>query len=155
MGIGKSNLILAFLVPSPYSLSPVPYFYKKSKIDMKMSQYPAAIAQAAQVVNELDSQIAAVGQHIARLEGNADRVAAFEQGLKNDNQRRARRFELLCVDQEYQTAQNTLMRLMSEKGSAIAHLEYLRNQFSVAKLQARMAIAQQLAGAEVRELVGV
>jgi hypothetical protein len=82
---------------------------------MKMSQYPAAIAQAAQVVNELDSQIAAVGQHIARLEGNADRVAAFEQGLKNDNQRRARRFELLCVDQEYQTAQNTLMRLMSEK----------------------------------------
>jgi len=48
-----------------------------------------------------------------------------------------------------------LMRLMSEKGSAIAHLEYLRNQFSVAKLEARMAIAQQLAGAEVRELVGV
>jgi prefoldin subunit 5 len=55
---------------------------------MKMSQYPAAIAQAAQVVNELDSQIAAVTQHIARLEGNADRVAAFEQGLKNEDQRR-------------------------------------------------------------------
>jgi prefoldin subunit 5 len=54
---------------------------------MKMSQYPAAIAQAAQVVNELDSQIAAVSQHIARLEGNADRVAAFEQGLKNEDQR--------------------------------------------------------------------
>jgi uncharacterized small protein (DUF1192 family) len=35
---------------------------------MKISQYPAAIAQAAQVVNELDSQIAAVNQHIARLE---------------------------------------------------------------------------------------
>ncbi|MBD0304750.1 MAG: hypothetical protein ICV85_22095, partial [Tolypothrix sp. T3-bin4] len=47
------------------------------------------------------------------------------------------------------------MRLMSEKGSAIAHLEYLRNQFSVAKLEARMAIAQQLAGAESRDLVGV
>jgi len=122
---------------------------------MKMSQYPAAIAQAAQVVNELDSQIAAVSQHIARLEGNADRVAAFEQGLKNEDQRRGRRFELLCVNQEYQTAQNTLIRLMSEKGSAIAHLEYLRNQFSVAKLEARMAIVQQLAGAEFRELVGV
>ena len=122
---------------------------------MKMSQYPAAIAQAAQVVNELDSQIAAVGQHIARLEGNADRVAAFEQGLKNDNQRRGRRFELLCVDQEYQTAQNTMMRLMSEKGSAIAHLEYLRNQFSVAKLETRHAIAQQLTDFESRELVGL
>jgi uncharacterized small protein (DUF1192 family) len=105
--------------------------------------------------NEIDSQIAAVSQHIARLEGNADRVAAFEQGLKNEDQRRGRRFELLCVNQEYQTAQNTLMRLMSEKGSAIAHLEYLRNQFSVAKLEARMAIAQQLTGLEGRELVGV
>ncbi len=122
---------------------------------MKMSQYPAAIVQAAQVVNELDTQIAAVGQHIARLEGNADRTAAFEQGLKNEDQRRGRRFELLCVDPEYQTAQNTLMRLMSEKASAIAHLEYLRNQFSVAKLEARMAIAQQLAGMEARELIGV
>ncbi len=120
-----------------------------------MSQYPAAIVQAAQVVNELDTQIAAVGQHIARLEGNADRTAAFEQGLKNEDQRRGRRFELLCVDPEYQTAQNTLMRLMSEKASAIAHLEYLRNQFSVAKLEARMAIAQQLAGMEARELIGV
>lgn len=122
---------------------------------MKMSQYPTAIVQAAQVVNELDSQIAAVNQHIARLEGKADRIAAFEQGLKNDNQRRGRRFELLCVDQEYQTAQNTLMRLISEKASAIAHLEYLRNQFSVAKLEARMAIAQQLVGTEFRDLVGV
>lgn len=129
-----------------------------------MSQYPAAIAQAAQVVNEIDSQIAAVGQHIARLEGNADRISAFEIALKNDNQRRARRFELLCVDQEYQTAQNTLLRLMSEKASALSHLEYLRNQFSVAKLEAKMAIcasqqrcaiAQQLAGVEARELVGV
>lgn len=122
---------------------------------MKISQYPAAIVQAAQVVNELDSQIAAVSQHIARLEGNADRTAAFEQGLKNEDQRRGRRFELLCVSQEYQTAQSTMVRLMSEKASAIAHLEYLRNQFSVAKLELRMAIAQQLAGAEFRDLVGV
>ncbi|HEY9603225.1 MAG TPA: hypothetical protein V6C85_16545 [Allocoleopsis sp.] len=122
---------------------------------MRLSEYPAAIAQAAQVVNELDGQITAVGQHIARLEGKADRTAAFEQGLKNEDQRRGRRFEILCVDQEYQTAQNTLMRLMSEKANAISHLEYLRNQFSVAKLEARMAIAQQLVGLESRDLVGV
>ncbi len=122
---------------------------------MNLSQYPAAIAQAAQIVNGIDAQIAAVGQHIARLEGNADRASAFEQGLKNDNQRRARRFELLCVDQEYQTAQSTMMRLVSEKANALTQLEYLRDQFSVAKLEVRMAIAQQLTGTESRELVGV
>lgn len=126
------------------------------RIAMNLNQYPAAIAQSSQAVNEIDAQIAAVGQHIARLEGKADRVAAFEMSLKNDNQRRARRFELLCVDQEYQTAQNTLARLLSEKANAIAHLEYLRNQFSVAKLETRMAIVQQLAGVEdARDLVGV
>lgn len=122
---------------------------------MKMSQYPAAIAQAAQVVNEVDAQIAAVTQHIARLEGSADRVAAFEQGLKNEDQRRARRFEWLCVNQDYQTAQNTLTRLLADKANALTHLEYLRNEFSVAKLEARMAITQHLVGVESRDLVGV
>lgn len=121
---------------------------------MKLSQYPAAIAQAAQIVNGIDVQLAAVGQHITRLEGNADRLSAFEQGLKNDNQRRARRFELLCVDQEYQTVQSTWMRLVSEKANALTQLEYLRNQFGVAKLETKMAIAQQLADSESRELVG-
>lgn len=88
-------------------------------------------------------------------EGNADRVAAFEPDLKNDSQRRARRFEVLLIDQEYQTALNTLIRLTAEKANALAHLEYLRNQFSVAKLEARSAIAQQLTDFESRELVGL
>jgi hypothetical protein len=44
---------------------------------------------------------------------------------------------------------------LSQYPAAIAHLEYLRNQFSVAKLETRMAIAQQLTGLESRDLVGV
>lgn len=124
-------------------------------MSLQLSHYPAAIAQAAQRVNELDSQIIAVQQLINRVEGNADRVAAFDQDLKNDNQRKARRFEVLLTNQEYQTALNTLMRLTVDKANALAHLEYLRNQFSVAKLEARLAIAQQLTDFESRELVGL
>lgn len=122
---------------------------------MQLSHYPAAIAQAAQRVNELDSQIMAVQQLINRVEGNADRVVAFDPDLKNDNQRKARRFEVLLTNQEYQTALNTLIRLTAEKANALAHVEYLRNQFSVAKLEARLAIAQQLTDFESRELVGL
>jgi hypothetical protein len=48
-----------------------------------------------------------------------------------------------------------MMRLSAEKANAVAHLEYLRNQFSVAKLETRLAIARQLAGSEALELVGV
>ncbi|MBD2740786.1 MULTISPECIES: hypothetical protein [unclassified Coleofasciculus] len=122
---------------------------------MKLSQYPSAIAQAAHTVNEVDAQLAAAHLVINRMEGNADKTVAFEQDLKNDNQRKARRFELLMVNLEYQQALNTMMRLSAEKANAVAHLEYLRNQFSVAKLETRLAIARQLAGSEALELVGV
>jgi hypothetical protein len=122
---------------------------------MQLSHYPAAIAQAAQRANEIDSQLMAVQQQINRFEGNADRVAAFEMDLKNDAQRKARRFEVLLVNQEYQKAMDTFIRLTAEKANAIAHVEYLRNQFSVAKLEARSAIARQLTDFESRELVGL
>lgn len=122
---------------------------------MQLSHYPSAIAQAAQRVNEIDSQLMAVQQHLNRVEGNADRVVAFEPDLKNDNQRKARRFEVLLTNQEYQKVVDTSIRLTAEKGNALAHLEYLRNQFSVAKLEARLAIAQQLTDFESRELVGL
>ncbi len=113
------------------------------------------IAQAAQRANEIDSQLMAVQHQINRFEGNADRVAAFEIDLKNDAQRKARRFEVLLVNQEYQKAIDTQIRLTIDKANAIGHLEYLRNQFSVAKLEARLAIAQQLSDLESRELVGL
>lgn len=122
---------------------------------MQLSHYPSAIAQAAQRVNEIDSQIMAVQQLIYREEGIADTRSAFDSDLKNDTQRKARRFEALLVNQEYQTAINTLLRLNAEKANALAHLEYLRNQFSVAKLEARKAIALQLTDFESRELVGL
>lgn len=121
---------------------------------MQLNHYPAAISQAAQRVNEIDSQLMAVQHQINRFEGNADR-SAFDIDLKNDAQRKARRFEVLLVNQEYQSSIDTQIQLMSEKANAVAHLEYLRNQFSVAKLQARLAIAQQLTDFESRELVGL
>lgn len=120
-----------------------------------LGQYPAAIAQAAQAVNELEHQIGEARQHLARLEGNADMVVAFEANLKNDNQRKARRFEVLQASLEYQHAMDALLRLTTEKSNALAHLEHLRNEFSVAKLEARLAIAQQLTGLETREFVGL
>ncbi|KAF3884499.1 MULTISPECIES: hypothetical protein [Nostocales] len=122
---------------------------------MQLNHYPAAIAQAVQRVNEIDSQLMAVQHQINRFEGNADRNAAFDIDLKNDTQRKARRFELLLVNQEYQKAVDTFMRLTSDKANAVAHVEYLRNQFSVAKLETRLAIAQQLTDFEARELVGL
>jgi phage shock protein A len=122
---------------------------------LNLSQYPAAIAQAAQSVNDLEHQLVESRQHLARLEGSADRIVAFEANLKNDNQRRARRFEVLQANLEYQQANDCLNRLTTEKAQAVACLERLRNEFSVAKLETRLQIAQQLIGLDSRELIGV
>ncbi|MBD1920710.1 hypothetical protein H6F77_06385 [Microcoleus sp. FACHB-831] len=122
---------------------------------MKLNQYPAAIALAAQRVNEIDSQIASIHLLINRLEGNADKIAAFEVDLKNENQRKARRFDVLATNIEYQRSLDSLIQLNSEKANAVVHLEYMRNQFSVAKLEARLSLVQQLNDFETRELVGL
>ncbi|MDX2229881.1 MAG: hypothetical protein NW220_09600 [Leptolyngbyaceae cyanobacterium bins.349] len=122
---------------------------------LSLSQYPSAIAQAAQAMNDIEHQLNEARQHLARLEGNADRVVAFEANLKNDNQRRARRFEVLQANLEYRHAHDALNRLSTEKANATARLEHLRNEFSVAKLETQLAIAQKLVGIEARELVGL
>jgi hypothetical protein len=122
---------------------------------LSLGQYPGAIAQAAQVVNEIEHRLAEARLHLARLEGNADRIVAFEANLKNDNQRRARRFEVLQINSEYKHALDAFNRTSTEKANALARLEHLRNEFSVAKLETQLAIAQQLIGLESRELVGL
>lgn len=122
---------------------------------MKLSYYPSAIAQAAQTISKLDQRIAILRQDLAGLEGNADMIVAFEVNLKNENQRKARRFEILQADPEHMRLQEDLLQLTTEKADAIAHLEHLRNQFSVAKLELRWAIAEKLVGLESRELVGL
>lgn len=122
---------------------------------MKLNEYPPAIAQIAQSINALDRQIAQLRQDIAYMEGKADLIVAFEETLKNENQRRARRFEILGSDSNYQDLQRQLIHLTAEKANAIAQLEYLRNQFSVARLETRWAMAERLIGLEARELVGL
>ncbi len=117
---------------------------------LSLSQYPSAIAQSAQAVNELEYQMVEVRQHIARLEGNAEMIVAFETALKNDHQRKARRFEVLQVNQEYQRALDALNRVSTEKANALARLERLRNEFSVVKLETRLTRCVNVPGVPAR-----
>ncbi|MBD2182195.1 hypothetical protein H6S82_07390 [Planktothrix sp. FACHB-1355] len=123
-------------------------------LSIELSDYPLAICQAAQTIAEIDYELSAMRQLINAFEGRADMLVAANLKLKNESQRRAHRFQLLQFNQEYQKALDLVMQLNTEKTNAIAHLEYLRNQFAVAKLEARLALAQQLAGLETRELIG-
>ncbi|WP_448562142.1 hypothetical protein [Trichothermofontia sp.] len=122
---------------------------------LRLEQYPDAIAQAAQAANALEHQIAIVKQQLANLEAEAEVVVAFDSTLKNDLQRKARRHEVLQANPAYAAAQEQFLQLTTEKANALAYLEQLQNHFSVAKLETRLRIVQQLTGLESRELVGL
>jgi len=122
---------------------------------LRLEQYPDAIVQAAQAANELEYQIAVVKQQLANLEAEAEVIVAFDNSLKNDLQRKARRHEVLQANPAYGAAQERFLQLATEKANALAYLEHLRNHFSVAKLETRLRIVQQLTGLESRELVGL
>ncbi|MFM2429144.1 MAG: hypothetical protein RLZZ511_357 [Cyanobacteriota bacterium] len=120
-----------------------------------LNQYPAAIAQAAQAVNEIDHRINETKLHLAKMDGNAEMVVAFDINLKNDNQRKARRFEVLQINQEYEKATKTLNRLTTDRANAMAMVEQLRNEFNVAKLEAQTAMTDKLLGTDYHALVGL
>jgi DNA polymerase IIIc chi subunit len=112
---------------------------------MKLSDYPPQIAQAARLVNELDSKLLQVRHQMHEEEGQAEAAVAFENDLKNENQRKARRFLLLQTNQKHQDLQQQFMQLTMAKANAMTELERLRNGFTAAKLQARQQMVYQLA----------
>lgn len=122
---------------------------------MKLNEYPAAIKAAALAVNELEHRITETRQSIARIEAKADEEVAFNKELKNDNQRKAHRSHYLTFQTAYPEFTIALNNLCTAKSDALARLEEIRNEFSVKKLECRLAIAQALTGLESRELVGM
>lgn len=109
---------------------------------MDLQHYPSAIAEAAGALNELDAQIKAVKDHIERIEINVEYEVAFDSQLKNDAQRKAKAKSLILSHPDYEASQGQLDHLNRERTSAVTYLELLRNQFAVAKLTKREAIAR-------------
>jgi hypothetical protein len=118
-----------------------------------LDQYPAAIAQAAQSVSQIDQRIGEAKLQLDKIEGNADIVTAFDVNLKNDHQRKARRIEILQTSANHETYTNSLLRLTTDRANAVAMLEQLRNEFTVAKLVAQTAIADRMAGVDTFDLI--
>jgi len=122
---------------------------------MELNQYPSAIATAAQTVNNLDFDIARARRQIAKFENRADVEVAANQDLKNDAARKAERFQILENNADYQKLLDDLAELTHQKATAMAELEKVRNGFSAAKIEARAAIAQQIAALECAEFIGL
>jgi hypothetical protein len=108
---------------------------------MKLTDYPQAIAEKQHKILAQDQTIRKAQAAINQLEIQIEKAFAFGD-FRNDSQRKAARAELL-QDQDYQTALAQLQAEQDHRTLLQIELQRVQNQFSVAKLELRCAIARQ------------
>jgi hypothetical protein len=108
---------------------------------MNLAQFPDEIAR---VHSELLKSDQACRHWQSQVDGMTlviDYQVAFDKSLNNENQRKAEKGKLMQAD-EMETAIETLQISLDQKAARQIELEQVRNQFSVAKLAERRAIAE-------------
>lgn len=108
----------------------------------QLSLLPVDIANLQYEILSVEDQIDPVKGELTELESEFDATVAFDTELKNEPQRKARKNELQAKDCWYQELTITLKELTRHKQQLTIELELKRNQFAVAKLEARTAIAK-------------
>ncbi len=107
---------------------------------MKLIDYPIAIAEKQRHFLQIEQNIRRLQDILNRLAAEIDTAIAFDNTLKNDAQRKAKRLELMQAS-DYRRAAANLQMTQDERAEIEIDLNLLRNQFSVLKLQLREAIA--------------
>ena len=74
------------------------------------------------------------------MDGEIELKIAFNKELKNEQQRKTKRLELK-QEPDYLQVKAALTEATEKRDREVIQLNLLRNQFSVAKLEARQAIA--------------
>lgn len=107
---------------------------------MKLIDYPAEIAEKQRQLLRTEQHIRRLQEIVNRLTAEIDTAIAFDDDLKNDAQRKAKRLELMSMA-EYRKAVANLLMAQDERAEIEIDANLLRNQFSVLKLQLREAIS--------------
>lgn len=108
---------------------------------MKLSQFPQAIANLEKHLLKTAQNVRAAQAELDQLTAQIDSTIAHDADLKNEAQRKAKRAELMQQDLYQECLKEHLYWFDNHKVVEI-ELSLLRNQFTVAKLEARERIAQ-------------
>lgn len=108
---------------------------------LTLSEYPQAIAQLQRQMVQLETQIKSLKEIVGYSLNEIDRRIAFDDTLKNDAQRKAKRSQLLETDGDYISAAAQLRQQEIVRDNLAIELELMRSTFSVLKLERRAAIA--------------
>ena len=105
-----------------------------------LNQFPLKIAEAETKVLNLDRQVTIYKEQLSFMDGEIETAIALNKELKNEQQRKTKRLELK-QEPDYLQAKASLTEATEKRDREVIQLNLLRNQFSVAKLETRQAIA--------------
>jgi hypothetical protein len=127
--------------------------YKPQSRQRQLADYPEAIAEVRAAIARLDQRLFDLKGNVKRREDQFDIWVGESTELKNDSQRRAAIKRHKHADVEYLGWVSLTQNLEEQRTQHEIKLELLRNAFTVAKLQARQAIADQISGIDGISLV--
>jgi chromosome segregation ATPase len=116
---------------------------------MQISDYPGAIAQLQYQLLNLNQQIEKFSQSINRICNQFEMQIAFDPELKNDQQRKAKKTELIRQSGDYESLSSALAKETFKRSQIEIQLEQLKSEFAVLRLIKREAIAKLEASTEI------
>lgn len=108
---------------------------------MQLSSFPHAIATASYELLKIGAEIRIVRSAILEIEAEIDSCIAFGE-FKNDSQRKAAKSQLLKENNFYDQRCSQLQVLTDKYAHEEIGLNLLKNNFAIAKLEARERIAK-------------
>jgi pyruvate formate-lyase activating enzyme-like uncharacterized protein len=108
---------------------------------MNLSKYPAAIAQLQTRILNASAQMRQHRETTAFCLNAIDKAIAFDDSLKNEQQRKATRHQMIETDMDYLVSMRGQRQAEELLTKLEIELELKRSEFSVLKLQAREHIA--------------
>ncbi|MEH2067884.1 MAG: hypothetical protein V7K47_06910 [Nostoc sp.] len=109
---------------------------------MLLNKYPSAIATVQSQIHELDVKIERLHQVIKQIECQIDSAIAFDESLRNDAQRKAKRQQFLEKHQSYWELLEDISDAKACREIKFIELGKLRDEFSVLKLEKQESIAR-------------
>ena len=106
----------------------------------QLKEYPVRIAEAEKQIQKLETSRNQFKEVLLYMDADIEAAIAFDKELKNEQQRRTKRLSLR-QSPDYLQAKLSLSRSGEEYTDSVIQLNLLKNQFSVAKLEARLTIA--------------
>ncbi|MDX2242360.1 MAG: hypothetical protein NW224_16875 [Leptolyngbyaceae cyanobacterium bins.302] len=104
--------------------------------------YPSAIAKVQTQILRLDGKIRKAQQELDGYTTDIEQAIATDPDLKNDQQRKAKRLELMR-DSKYVVLADALADAVDRRTRLEIELQRHRNEFSVRKLEYRDHIASK------------